>query len=83
MRVTIKTQDLKCGMYVVLPGSWFKHPFLKSEFIIKSQDQIDNIIDHGITELVIDTDMGKPDIKQQNAGTVNPARHPPEDLVAR
>jgi cyclic di-GMP phosphodiesterase len=78
MRVTIKTQDLKRGMYVILPGSWFKHPFLKSEFIIKSQDQIDNILDHGITEIVIDTDKGKPDIKQQNAGTVNPADTPPK-----
>ncbi len=78
MRATIKTQDLTLGMYVMLPVSWFKHPFLKNEFIIRSQDQIDKIIDHGITEIVIDTDKGEPDIASQNAGTVNPANTPPK-----
>jgi hypothetical protein len=63
-------------MYVVLPVSWFKHPFLKNEFIIRSQDQIDKIIYHGITEIVIDTAKGEPDIASQNAGTANPANTP-------
>lgn len=58
MLETIKAQDLKIGMYVVLPVSWFKHPFLKNEFVIKSKDQIDKIIDHGITEIVIETSKG-------------------------
>jgi hypothetical protein len=42
-------------MYVMLPVSWFKHPFLKNEFIIKSQHQLDKIIGHGIAEIVIET----------------------------
>lgn len=78
MRATIKTQDLKLGMYVMLPVSWFKHPFLKNEFIIRSQDQIEKIIDHGITEIIIDMDKGEPEIVLQNAGTVNPANTPPK-----
>src|SRR5271169_1841389 len=78
MRVTIKVQDLKPGMYVILPGSWFKHPFLKNEFIIRSQDQIENIIDHGISDIDIDTDKGEPNLVQQYADTVNPADTPPK-----
>jgi HD-GYP domain-containing protein (c-di-GMP phosphodiesterase class II) len=54
MRKTIQVKDLRIGMYVVLPGGWFKHPFLKSEFVIRSKDQIDKIIDQGIREILID-----------------------------
>jgi len=78
MRATIKTQDLKLGMYVMLPVSWFKHPFLKNEFIIRSQDQIDRIIDHGIIEIVIDTDKGEQKITSQTASTVNLGITPPK-----
>lgn len=54
MRKTIRVKDLRIGMYVVLPASWFKHPFLKNEFVIRSKDQIDKIINHGIREIIID-----------------------------
>lgn len=55
---TIKARDLKIGMHVVLPLSWFKHPFLTNEFVIRSQDQINRIVDYGIREIVIDTGRG-------------------------
>lgn len=54
----IKTHDLKVGMYVVLPVSWFKHPFLRNEFHIKTRDEIKKIIDSGFGEVTIDTDKG-------------------------
>jgi hypothetical protein len=37
----VKTEDLRKGMHIVLPDKWFAHPFLKNEFIIESQSQID------------------------------------------
>ncbi len=55
---TIKAKDLKIGMHIVLPVSWFKHPFLTNEFVINSKDQIDKIIDYGIRDIVIDTFKG-------------------------
>ena len=58
MRELIKTRDLKLGMYIILPVSWFKHPFLNNEFVIKTRDQIDRIIDYGIREIIIDTTKG-------------------------
>jgi HD-GYP domain-containing protein (c-di-GMP phosphodiesterase class II) len=80
MRVTIKAQDLRIGMHIVLPVSWFKHPFLVNEFVIKSQEQIDRIIGYGIREAVIDTDKGLSPADAAAAarhGWQDPARTPP------
>ena len=87
MRQTISVKELKLGMYIVLPVSWFKHPFLISEFVIKSQDQIDRIIEHGIEEIVIDTEKGKspgeekPASQIRSALTTPPKTWDPEKLV--
>ncbi|NTW17669.1 MAG: DUF3391 domain-containing protein, partial [Syntrophaceae bacterium] len=34
MERNVNIDDLKVGMYVILPTSWFKHPFAKNEFSI-------------------------------------------------
>ncbi|KJU83447.1 metal dependent phosphohydrolase, partial [Candidatus Magnetobacterium bavaricum] len=56
----IKTIDLKVGMYVVLPTSWFDHPFLKNRFIIKDEAEIRKIVKAGIGDVTIDTSKGVP-----------------------
>ncbi|MBF0338270.1 MAG: HD-GYP domain-containing protein [Nitrospirae bacterium] len=56
----IKVNDLKVGMYVVLPTSWFNHPFLKSSFVLKDEGDISKIIKAGIGEVNIDTAKGVP-----------------------
>ncbi len=76
MRKKIKVQDLRIGMYVMLPVSWFKHPFLKNEF----REQIDKIIGHGIKEVVIDTTKGEHETKADPASTP-PKTWTPEKLV--
>jgi len=80
MQKTIKITDLRIGMYVVLPLSWFKHPFLKNEFVIKSRDQINKIIDHGITEIMIDPSKSVQDDQptQPLEGIVERASTPPK-----
>jgi HD-GYP domain-containing protein (c-di-GMP phosphodiesterase class II) len=80
MQKTIKAQDLKIGMYIMLPVSWFKHPFLKNEFVISSRDQIDKIIGHGITEVVIETTKGQPAVEANPANTP-PKTWAPEKLI--
>ncbi|MBI5846400.1 MAG: HD-GYP domain-containing protein [Nitrospirae bacterium] len=49
----IKVSALKIGMNVVLPASWFSHPFLKSSFAISSQEEIDKIIECGFDEVMV------------------------------
>lgn len=58
MLKTVLVDDLKPGMYVVLPVSWFSHPFLKSQFLIQNQEQIDRIRESGISGVTIDTEKG-------------------------
>jgi len=58
MQKTVKTEDLEVGMYVVLPLSWLKHSFLKSQFIIGSPADIQRIAEHGIEEVTVDTARG-------------------------
>ncbi|HYA13094.1 MAG TPA: HD-GYP domain-containing protein [Syntrophales bacterium] len=55
MQRTVRTKNLKIGMYVILPVSWLSHPFVKNEFLIKSNEQIKKIYDYGLTEIVVDT----------------------------
>lgn len=60
MLKTIKTSDLKVGMHVILPVSWTRHPFLKSNFAIKARADIDKISLSGFDEIQIDTSKGLP-----------------------
>ncbi|MCX5856178.1 MAG: HD-GYP domain-containing protein [Deltaproteobacteria bacterium] len=51
---TIKVKDLKIGMYVITNLSWYEHPFLKNQFLIKSRTDIEKIKALGIKEIQID-----------------------------
>ncbi len=44
----IKTNDLKIGMHIKIPISWYKHPFLRNRFQIVSTKQIKKLKAHGI-----------------------------------
>lgn len=50
----IRTEKLRVGMYVILPLSWFTHPFFKNRFSITSEKQIRQMLDCGITEVTVD-----------------------------
>ncbi len=68
MQKKILAGNLKLGMYVILPGSWLEHPFLKGQFLLTSQEQIEKIVESGITEVAIDTAKGKDDVEPVDAG---------------
>ncbi len=59
MQKTINTDNLKVGMYVILPVSWYQHPFVKNEFLISSKEQIEKISESGIKEVILDTKRSK------------------------
>ena len=54
----INVNNLRIGMYVILPRSWYEHTFLKSKFAIISEKQIIKIRKMGLEEVTIDTDKG-------------------------
>ncbi len=50
----LPVNKLKIGMFVLMPVSWTDHPFLKSQFLLTSQDQIQKIIGAGMKEVRVD-----------------------------
>ncbi|QKQ27492.1 DUF3391 domain-containing protein [Candidatus Reidiella endopervernicosa] len=61
----IPASNLKSGMYIHdLNCGWMSHPFLQKRFLIKDESRIEKIIDAGISEVYIDTNLGD-DIDQQ------------------
>lgn len=57
---TVPVDQLQIGMYVVLPGSWSEHDFLRSRFRIKSDEQIRQIRGQGFSEVLVDFDKSDP-----------------------
>jgi len=51
---TVPVSKLKVGMYVLMPVAWTDHPFLKNQFRLTSQEQIQKIIVAGFTEVRVD-----------------------------
>lgn len=60
MAKTIKTSQLKVGMYVNLSSAWHAHPFMTNSFTITSQQQIKKIANYGIKTIKIDETKGIP-----------------------
>jgi HD-GYP domain-containing protein (c-di-GMP phosphodiesterase class II) len=50
----IPVLDLKVGMYVLLPLSWYQHPFLKNQFLLESEAEIEKIKALGLKEVQVD-----------------------------
>lgn len=53
-----------------LVGSWLNHPFWRSRFLIRSEQEIAKIVDAGIEEVYIDTDKGLDDQESRGAAEV-------------
>ena len=51
---TIPIRELKIGMYIILDVAWFKHPFLKNQFIISSGDEIRKLKKLGLRSVQVD-----------------------------
>jgi len=52
----INTQDLQIGLYVELEKSWFAHDFLKNEFKITTQKQLDQLLGMKLKQVTVDYD---------------------------
>jgi hypothetical protein len=51
---SVTPDELKIGMYVILPLSWHQHPFLKNYFLIQSAAEIHKIKELGTQGIQID-----------------------------
>ena len=53
-----------------LVGSWMNHPFWRTRFLIRTDEEIAKILDAGIEEVYIDTDKGIDDQESRGAAEV-------------
>lgn len=67
----IASTEPRLGMYIQkLGGSWMKHPFLRSSFLLTNPDDIKSILEAGIEDVWIDEEKGE---ALQNTDTLTPA----------
>jgi HD-GYP domain-containing protein (c-di-GMP phosphodiesterase class II) len=59
MQEIIPVDELKVGMHVTIPGSWFKHPFIRSRFVVSSQRDIKWLEATGISQIPVDLAKSK------------------------
>jgi len=53
-------------MYVLLEGGWFKHPFLKNNFLIDSETTLNKLRQSGIDEIQVDPSLSQASIEVQS-----------------
>ncbi len=72
-------------MFVLLPLSWFKHPFLKNQFKLTSVTEIEKLRDAGFKTVRIDTaksEQAHPEVVLPDKEQINPPKKwKPEDIV--
>lgn len=88
MLVRIEPQDVEIGMFVhAFEGSWFDHPFWRSNFRVETTEQLQRIRNSGIDALMIDAERGiappghRPTAKNANAPRRKPSRSWGKPLV--
>ncbi len=54
MKKPVAVTDLRPGMFITLPGSWADHPFLRNQFRIKDQKQLEKLKASGIKQVTVD-----------------------------
>ena len=82
----IKLSDVELGMFIhKLDGSWFKHPFWKSRFLLEDPSMLSDLQASGIEGVVIDISKGhdlRPmPVRPAIAATPTPARPPVRTMV--
>lgn len=55
----IPVNELKIGMYIILNLAWYEHPFLKNQFVIASEDEIQKIKGLGLKTIPFDLTKSK------------------------
>ena len=59
MRELMPVEELKIGMHVTMPESWFNHPFIKNQFLIQSDKDIRKMAEYGIDVVLVDFSKSK------------------------
>ncbi|MFW6303561.1 MAG: HD-GYP domain-containing protein [Candidatus Sumerlaeota bacterium] len=75
-RRQIPVGRLRPGMFVMLPVSWMDHPFLKNQFLLKSQDEIRRIAKAGIQSVLVDPERSRVALEEKHEASKEKADVP-------
>jgi HD-GYP domain-containing protein (c-di-GMP phosphodiesterase class II) len=83
MQEMISVGELKVGMHVTIPGSWFKHPFIRSRFVVSSQRDIKWLAATGISQIPVDLAKSRIAIPEltENIFAENPSESEYREMV--
>lgn len=80
---TIPVEQLRLGMFLhQLSGSWMKHPFWRSRFLLRDARDLQRILDAGLEAVVIDTELGLDVVSADAPAAVAPAEAAPASPAA-
>ena len=82
----IRVDQVRLGMHLhALEGAWMDHPFWKTRFVIRDEEQLRKLQDSVVREVWIDPDKGLDLAEDGPAALPTPMRTPmeiPEDVYA-
>jgi len=71
----IRVDQVRLGMHLhALEGAWMDHPFWKTRFVIRDEEQLRKLRDSVVQEVWIDPDQGLDVVEQAPAAQSAPAR---------
>ena len=62
----VPLQEIRVGMYVELPTSWFAHDFVSNSFLVSNEKQLQQLKRQNLKQVIVDYDRSsiKPDVTQ-------------------
>lgn len=80
----VPVSDVELGMFIhKMEGSWFKHPFWKSRFLLDHPDNLDQLRSSALQSVIIDTERGKDVAPPPSAPAASPPRIPAKPAPGR
>jgi len=72
MQQSVPVNELKVGMQVTIPGSWFSHPFIRNRFTLRSPRDIKRMQRWGFTTVSVDAapHIAPTDLNEENCPAV-------------
>jgi HD-GYP domain-containing protein (c-di-GMP phosphodiesterase class II) len=67
----VETSELRLGMFIhKLEGSWFKHPFWKSKFVLEEMWMLEALQGSAVEAVIIDTERGLNNVPEREVAAV-------------
>jgi len=74
----VETSELRLGMFIhKLEGSWFKHPFWKSKFLLEEMWMLEALQGSAVEAVIIDTERGLNNVPEREVAAVGAGSPPP------